>query len=171
MKKNAICCLLFLLPLALSAQKSIDKALKKWNENSIPYIYANELLDQEEAVLLDTREWDEYQVSHLKNAIWVGYDTFQIDSVMQKIPNKDKSIVVYCSIGVRSEDIGEKLQAAGYSDVKNLYGGIFVWKNDGYTVYTNDNDVTEKIHAFDAQWGKLLKSGEKVYSDSNTVRN
>lgn len=171
MKKIAICCLVFLSSMALSAQKTIDRALKKWNENSVPYIYSEELLAEKEVLLLDSREWAEYRVSHLKNAIWVGYDTFQIDSVLQKIPNKDKAIVVYCSIGVRSEDIGEKLQAAGYSDVKNLYGGIFNWKNDGHTVYTNDNNTTEKIHAFDAQWGKLLKSGEKVYSDLDTVRN
>ena len=40
-------------------------------------------------------------------------------------------IIVYCSIGVRSEDIGEKLKELGYTKILNLYGGIFDWKNKG----------------------------------------
>ncbi|MCJ7467708.1 MAG: rhodanese-like domain-containing protein [Maribacter sp.] len=152
---------------ACIAQNNIDKTLKKFNRESVPYIQPEELVPQQNAIILDTREKSEYDVSHLKNAIWVGYKNFQLDSVIPKIKNKKSEIVVYCSIGVRSEDIGEKLMKAGYSDVKNLYGGIFEWKNKGYPVYDNQEKETEKIHAFSKHWGKLLFKGEKVYGDEN----
>ena len=71
--------------------------------------------------------------------------------------------VVYCSIGVRSEKIGEKLQAAGYTNVKNLYGGIFQWKGEGEKVVDSLGLSTERVHAFSKLWGKLLTNAKKVY--------
>ena len=157
----------FLVPLFFltlgCAQNSIDETLEKLNRGSVPYISALELSDAKQMVLLDTRSREEYDVSHLQDALWVGYDHFSIDSVTRQIPDKNKTVVVYCSVGVRSEDIGEKLIANGYRDVKNLYGGIFEWKNEGYPVYDNSGKKTEKVHAYSKQWGKLLTKGEKVY--------
>jgi predicted sulfurtransferase len=92
----------------------------------------------------------------------VGYKGFEKDSITNKIEDKNAPIVVYCSIGVRSEDIGEKLQKAGFTNVKNLYGGIFEWKNQGNPVYKNKME-TDSVHTFNKQWGKLLDKGIKVY--------
>jgi len=114
-------------------------------------------------VFLDTRKLEEFEVSHLKNAIWVGYKEFEEEKVSSQIKDKDTPIIVYCSIGVRSEEIGEKLQKAGYTNVKNLYGGIFEWKNKGKAIYKHNTVETDSIHAFDKNWGKLLEKGIKVY--------
>ncbi len=159
--------LICLFSLATHAQKNIDRTLKKFNRESIPYIQPEELAQQQNTLILDAREKEEYDVSHLKNAIWVGYSKFQLASVETKLKNRESEIVVYCSIGVRSEDIGEKLMKAGYSDVKNLYGGIFEWKNKGYPVYDDQEKETEKVHAFSKHWGKLLTKGVKVYGNSS----
>ncbi len=153
--------------MATHAQKNIDRTLKKFNRESIPYIQPEELAQQQNTLILDAREKKEYDVSHLKNAIWVGYSKFQLASVETKFKNRESRIVVYCSIGVRSEDIGEKLMKAGYSDVRNLYGGIFEWKNKGYPVYDDQENETEKVHAFSKHWGKLLTKGVKVYDNSS----
>lgn len=150
------------ISLSASAQKKLERTLKQLNSESVPYIYVNELQTTEGAILLDTRKREEYEISHLKDAIWVGYKGFEKDSVTKKINDKDTPIIVYCSIGVRSEDIGEKLQKAGFTNVKNLYGGIFEWKNQGNSVYKN-NIETDSVHTFNKQWGKLLNSGVKVY--------
>jgi rhodanese-related sulfurtransferase len=144
-------------------QKNLDRTLRQLNKESVPYVRVNELKSAG-AILLDTRQKEEYDVSHLKDAIWVGYKSFEEDSVTTTIIDKETPIIVYCSIGVRSEDVGEKLQKAGYTNVKNLYGGIFEWKNQGNTVY-NKTIETDSVHAFDKQWGKLLKKGVKVYGD------
>ena len=157
----------FLIPLFFltlgCAQNTIDETLGKLNKGTVPYISTDELSHSDNVVLLDTRSRQEYEVSHLKNAIWVGYDHFSIDSLSRKLPYKDTPVVVYCSVGVRSEDVGEKLIAKGYRDVKNLYGGIFEWKNEGHPVYDKGGNETEKVHAYSRQWGKLLTNGEKVY--------
>lgn len=149
---------------SIYGQKKLDKALKRWNNESVPYAQVEDLKSIQNMVLLDTRQREEFDVSHLKNAIWVGYEGFDEESVTSKITDKNAPIVVYCSIGVRSEDIGERLLKAGYTDVKNLYGGIFEWKNQGNSVYNTKAMETDSVHAFDKEWGKLLRQGIKVYS-------
>ena len=105
-------------------------------------------------------ERKEFDVSHIKDAIYVGYKNFNIDSLTEQ--DKNKKIVVYCSIGVRSEDIGEKLQSAGYTNVYNLYGGIFKWIDTDNPVVDSTNTPTNKIHAFSKYWSKLVTKGDKV---------
>ncbi len=109
---------------------------------------------------LDARELREYQVSHLANALHVGYEQFDIRQLAGL--DKRSRIVVYCSVGYRSEKVCEKLRAAGFSDVSNLYGGIFEWVNQGLPVYDN-RGRTEAVHAYDRVWGVWLDRGEKVY--------
>lgn len=145
------------------SQRDIDKTLDRYNRQTVPYVSVDELKANDSVVLLDTRTWNEFSVSHLKNARWVGHKKFDADSVIALIPDRQTPIVVYCSIGVRSEDIGEKLQKMGYAKVKNLYGGIFEWKNQGNPVFDLEGRKTEKVHAFSRYWGKLLKKGEKVH--------
>ena len=110
---------------------------------------------------LDARSLQEYKVSHLPNATHVGYQSFKIKNVTSLIP-KTKPIVIYCSIGFRSEKIGERLQKKGYT-VYNLYGGIFQWKNDGQQVINLDGQPTEKVHCYDTEWGQWLTNGIKIY--------
>ena len=146
------------------SQKSMSKILKQYNKESIPYISVEALKNEEsEVILLDSREEKEYQTSHIKGAIPVGYDFFNLDTVQQKLPNKDSKIVVYCSIGIRSEDIAEKLKKAGYNNVYNLYGGIFEWKSNDNKVYNSGEKETDSIHTFSKKWSKWLRKGTKIY--------
>lgn len=150
----------------LNAQESLDKLLSKYNSHSIPYISVEELKMQsanEKVFILDAREREEFEVSHIKNSIYVGYNTFSAEKVTSKIVDKNAPIVVYCSLGIRSENISEKLKDVGYTNIKNLYGGIFEWMNKGYSVYDSTNTETQKIHAFSKHWAKYLNKGEKVY--------
>lgn len=157
---------LLLLPLMASClgQQSLKEVLDLHNKESVPYIQVSELAKERELVLLDARESEEFEVSHLKNAQWIGYDQFDLDKFLARYPDKNTSLVVYCSIGVRSEDIGEQLQEAGYANVQNLYGGIFEWKNKGYPVVDSKEVKTEKVHAYSKYWGRLLTNAEKVYA-------
>lgn len=145
------------------AQKRLDRALDRFNKNSVPYIQVDELQKRKKPLILDARQKEEYLVSHLKNAIWIGYKDFQSKVATEALDDSDQEVVVYCSIGVRSENIGEKLMQLGFTDVKNLYGGIFEWKNQGYPVYDSDGNETENVHAFNKRWGRLLQKGHKVY--------
>jgi rhodanese-related sulfurtransferase len=109
-------------------------------------------------VILDSRERKEYNISHIKNAIYVGYNNFDI-TALKGIDKSDK-IYVYCSVGYRSEKIGEKLMAAGYSKVFNLYGGIFNWSNNGYPLVDENGKPTKKVHGYDKNWAQWINEDQ-----------
>ena len=111
-------------------------------------------------IYLDAREKKEFDISHIESAKWVGYNDFDIARV-EKLP-KNSKVIVYCSVGYRSEKVSEQLIMAGFKDVHNLYGGIFEWVNEGNPVYKNGKPTT-KVHAFDQNWGSWCKKGKKVY--------
>lgn len=146
------------------AQKTMTELLKKYNSEDIPYISVQELaMPKTEAMLLDARELEEYEVSHLKDAIHVGYDNFEMNTVLNKIPETSTLIVVYCSVGIRSEDVAQQLKNAGYLKVYNLFGGIFEWKNNNYSVVDSEEKETENVHAYSKDWSKWLLKGTKIY--------
>jgi len=140
----------------------IDSTLQK----TVPFINTSDLAkNYTDYTILDTRELKEYNTSHLKSARHIGYNTFKYRDLKKTLAPK-KTIVVYCTIGYRSEKIGEKLLKKGYT-VYNLYGGILQWKNDNNTVIDNSNTITNKVHCFDVTWSKWLINGEKVYTIEN----
>jgi rhodanese-related sulfurtransferase len=112
-------------------------------------------------IYLDAREKEEFDVSHIKGAVFVGYDNFDITKLSEF--NKETRIVVYCSVGYRSEKIAEELIQNGYAQTQNLFGGIFDWVNHGFPVYDSQGNKTQKIHPYDKSWGKWLTKGDQVY--------
>ncbi len=144
---------------ASSAYRTLLSTL--YGNSTVPTVTVVELKKMNNVVLLDTREKKEFDVSHLPNARWVGYDDFALDRV-KDIP-KAANVVTYCSVGYRSDKIGDKLKAAGYGNVHNLYGSLFEWVNQGNPVVDNTGKPTSRVHAFSRSWGIWLKKGEKVY--------
>jgi len=141
--------------------KAYDLMLQTLLSGSVPSVSVDSLKHlRDNVVLLDTRSRNEYEVSHIKGAQFVGYKSF--DSTKVAGLPKDTAIVAYCAVGYRSEKIAEQLQQMGFTNVKNLYGGVFEWKNQGNTVVT-DNGPTDKVHAYDRLWGRWLNKGKKVY--------
>lgn len=159
--KTIITTLVFLFVTALSQAQTIAGALEKYNRNTVPYITVQDLESSYEAyTILDTRKIAEYEISHLPGAIWVGE---VLDVKNLKDIDKSKPIVVYCTIGVRSENYGEQLLKNGFSDVKNLHGSIFSWKDAGFKLVDLNNKETDKVHTYSKEWSKYLKTGKKVY--------
>jgi rhodanese-related sulfurtransferase len=144
------------------SQETLTELLDTYNTHTIPYISVEELSKlKTETIILDARERIEFDTSHIENAQFIGYDTFKIKDV--DIKDKNAQIVVYCSLGIRSEVIAKKLKKAGFNNVLNLYGGIFEWKNKGLKVVDLNNNTTEKVHVFSKEWSKWLIKGEKVH--------
>ena len=104
----------------------------------------------QQAAVLDTREAVEYAMSHLPGAIRIGYQEPEL-SIVSEWP-KDTNILVYCSIGYRSEHIQDSLRKRGFTDVKNLLGGIFAWAEAGLPLENAAGAPTDSIHGFSAFW-------------------
>jgi len=160
-QKVLLVTLLVLSPLFLNAQSIAYKTLlSTLYDQDFPVIKPSQITNLSDFQVLDTREKEEFNVSHLQNSLWVGYDTFDINSLEEL--DKEKPILVYCTVGARSQDIGEKLKKEGFKNVFNLYGGIIQWSNEGLPLF-KDNKPTEKVHTYSKSWGIWLNKGEKVY--------
>ena len=164
MLKKFLLLTLYFLPASLFAQiknPEFKHLLDSLYNHTVPLISVDSLKHLKNIYLLDAREKKEFEVSHLKNARSVGYIWFDMRTVYD-IP-KDASIIVYCSIGYRSEKIGEKLRKNGYKNVFNLYGSIFEWANEGNPLYKSNGVQTTEIHTYNKNWSKWVERGTKVY--------
>lgn len=167
MRATLLLLFIFCSTIALHGQdESLQELLDRHNNHSIPYISVEELQmskNLNELIILDAREEAEFEISHIPSSKYIGYKNFNSNiEILQRL-NRNTEIVVYCSIGIRSEKIAEKLYNLGFQNVKNLYGGIFEWKNKGYTVVDITENSTENVHAYSKKWSKLLHSGKSVY--------
>jgi rhodanese-related sulfurtransferase len=140
-----------------------DKKVANMLSFTVKTISPRDLKRQSNVVVLDARERSEYDVSHLPNAVFIGYNSFEkkaLDTIQ-----KDRTIVVYCSIGYRSEKMGEKLTKLGYTKVFNLYGSIFEWLNQGNPVVDKNGQPTKKVHTYNKAWSRWVEDGkaEKIW--------
>ena len=132
-----------------TANHAFDSMLQDLLSHSVPELSVSDCPSPSEAVFLDARAKSEYEVSHISGATWIGFTAFQKKALKQI--DKDAPIVVYCSVGYRSEKITEKLRNMGYKNVSNLYGGIFAWKNQGKTVVDPELEHKRKISRLSSQ--------------------
>ncbi len=120
----------------------------------------NEVQKGADFMLLDTRTFQEYQVSRLPGAQWLGFEPIN-EELIQHL-SVDDTLLLYCSIGYRSERVAEQLRTRGFKNVFNLYGGIFEWVNQGKTLENNNGEPTRQVHPYNFWWGLFLTDGEKT---------
>jgi rhodanese-related sulfurtransferase len=156
--------LFFLLVLASSTAFGQSLAyrtlLEGLYDDRFPVIKPNQISTLSNYQVLDAREKEEFEVSHLPGAKWAGYETFDLKNLESL--DKSKPVLIYCTVGARSQEIGKKLQNAGFSRVYNLYGGIIHWVNEGKPVEKNGKP-TQNVHTYSQSWGIWLNKGDKVY--------
>lgn len=107
----------------------------------------------EKPLLIDARSREEYAVSHLPGAVWAE-KSGQLRAVLRDVP-RERAVVLYCSVGVRSSKAAAELIKDGRGNVSNLRGSIFEWANEGRAVERDGRPVRE-VHPYDKKWGALL---------------
>ena len=80
------------------------------------------IISDKNILIIDTREKSEYKKRRLLGAINIEID--EIDKILEICPDKNKKILVYCSKGVRSVVVAERLDELGYTKIYNLEEGI-----------------------------------------------
>src|SRR5687768_6351092 len=81
---------------------------------------------KEDFFLLDVREPNEYQIGKIPGSTLIPLG--EVPQRVGEIP-RDKEIVVHCKMGGRSAKAAAYLRQQGYSNVKNLKGGILDWSD------------------------------------------
>jgi len=87
----------------------------------------NMLKETPDLFVLDVREPHEIDICCLKGTVKIPLG--DIAARHAEVP-KDQPVVVHCKMGGRSAQAVEFLQSKGYSNVKNLAGGIIRWIDD-----------------------------------------
>jgi len=141
----------------------LDRRLEKLISADELAIGAKDAAALENAVFLDAREAVEYEVSHLPGAINIGYDRLSLKPV--KNVDKSRPVVVYCTVGYRSERAAKKLRKKGFTNVYNLYGSIYAWKLAKLPLEDATGKPTERLHTYNEKWGSFVPDsiGEKVW--------
>lgn len=91
---------------------------------------ALELLENNEAVLIDVRESNEVTI---ENFVAPNILYHPISVIMERLAYiaKDLFIIVACTGGVSSTKVVNLLNMQGYPNVANLDGGLMMWKMKG----------------------------------------
>jgi rhodanese-related sulfurtransferase len=84
--------------------------------------------DWKNIYVVDTRDADQYQVSHIPGAVNIEWR--QVLGRRAELPS-DKMVLVYCNTGTLSAQAGFALRVAGMDNVRILQGGLTDWKAKG----------------------------------------
>lgn len=91
------------------------------------------LTESPNALILDVRTTAEVAEGHLPNAVNIDIYGSDFMAKIQDLP-KDQEILVYCTVGARSQQAAEILSKQGFAKVYNLDGGIVAWQRNGFEV-------------------------------------
>ncbi|MDX1696679.1 MAG: rhodanese-like domain-containing protein [Thiohalobacterales bacterium] len=91
--------------------------------NEVAPAQAVRMLNHENAVMIDMRSDKEYGEGHIVNAV-------HLPDASGAKPDKfrDRSVIVYCRSGSRSQAYCSKLRKQGFESVYNLKGGVLAWE-------------------------------------------
>src|SRR6266516_3122217 len=107
------------------------KRVPEWSVDQVHDALEQKKDGNQNIALIDVREKNEWNEGHLPGAVHVprGYLELQIE---EAVPDKSKTIILYCAGGVRSLMAGVTLQQMGYQNPISMSGGFGQWKGNGY---------------------------------------
>lgn len=150
-------------------------------ENLGKYLNAaefNQLTENPETVVVDMRNYYEYEVGHFENALEVSSDTFrqQLPMAVEMLADKkDAPVVMYCTGGIRCEKASAYLKHNGFTNVFHLEGGIIEYVRQTKTQnlenkfkgknFVFDNRLSERIS------DEIISNCHQCGAKSDTHRN
>ena len=89
---------------------------------------AKTMMDSGDVIILDVRTEPEFAEGHIPGSIMIP-DTEIHEKAPELLPDKKRTILVYCRTGIRSERAARALIGLGYTRVYD-FGGIADWPYD-----------------------------------------
>jgi len=94
---------------------------------------AIELINREDALLLDVRDAGEYGAGHLLGAKHLPLARID-EGAGELAKKKERPLIVYCDSGERSAKAAAALKRQGFTRVTALSGGLDAWRQAGLPV-------------------------------------
>jgi len=109
--------------------KLVNDAKSRVKEVSVAEAQAR-LAENQNALLIDVREDNEWQSAHAEGAEHLGKGIIERD-IETAVPDKSTELILYCGGGYRSALAADALQKMGYTNVWSMAGGWKAWKESG----------------------------------------
>lgn len=104
-------------------------------KNSIDPVRATQLINHEDAVVVDVRPIADFNKGHIVNSVNIPANGFK-SQTHQLDKHKEKPVIISCRSGNQSLLACRQLRKAGFENVYNLRGGIFAWQNANLPIST-----------------------------------
>jgi rhodanese-related sulfurtransferase len=101
---------------------------------SVSAAQATQLINREDAMIVDVRDPGEYGTGHILGAKNVPLSRINAGGAEIAPKRKDKPVIVYCDTGSRSAKAAAALKSQGFAKVVNLSGGLSAWQQAGLPV-------------------------------------
>lgn len=96
--------------------------------SSISPAESTQMINRDNALMLDVRENNEYSEGHIINSVHIPLSNLKTRmSDLEKY--KSQKIIVACRSGHRSSQACANLKKEGFAEVFNLSGGVMAWEN------------------------------------------
>jgi len=92
---------------------------------------AKRLVEEENALLIDIREPDEFAHEHIDGVRLMPLSVF---TLLAPAPDRERSAIFHCQSGNRTQGSTEILEAHGFADNYMLEGGLTGWKEAGFNI-------------------------------------
>lgn len=133
----AVAILVFVVITPVASKEWIDRSLVAAADRvlstmpadfyQIDPLAAQRLMETAKPLVLDVREKAEWDAERIPGAVHVPIR--ELVKALDKLPDsRGAPIVVYCKVGVRGAMATTVLRMLGYTNVRNLRGGLDGWK-------------------------------------------
>jgi rhodanese-related sulfurtransferase len=119
---------------------------------------AQQQLAANQILLFDVREAAEFAREHIAGARLLPLSNFCARLDAMQLPH-DKTIVLCCAVGNRSQSALRKLAAAGYTNIAHIDGGLAAWKAGGLPLVEDSSAPISLIRQVQLAAGTLGLGG------------
>jgi sulfur-carrier protein adenylyltransferase/sulfurtransferase len=104
-------------------------------------------LSGKNALLVDVRSDQEWQIAHIPGALHVPMSQLE-ERLPELAPDRSRPIITYCAVGARSLRSLPTLDELGYEDAVSMTGGIVAWQELGFAVESSGALDEEKRNRY-----------------------
>jgi rhodanese-related sulfurtransferase len=127
-EKNWILFLAFFLSGAMILWPLVQRRLSPVKE--IGTLNVTQLINHQNALLLDVREANEFTGGKLPGAVHIPLSQLK-DRTAELAKMNSRPVIVYCGLGRRARSASAVLASAGFASIYMLSGGLKAWKDAG----------------------------------------
>ncbi|MEJ1296729.1 MAG: rhodanese-like domain-containing protein [Candidatus Sedimenticola sp. (ex Thyasira tokunagai)] len=106
----------------------IQNLLTGGAKNNVEPIAATEMINREDAVVVDVRPINDFSQGHVIGALNIPLGSLK-NQLGQLEKQKQKPVIVACRSGSQSAAACKQLSSAGFESVYNLKGGMMAWSS------------------------------------------